>query len=86
MRVYAVRDNVAGTFALPTFYQSDALIMRDFRVAMADPDFSQTGLVKSSQDYDLFYLGDYDERAGELVPQMPVKLCCLADLMEVQNG
>ncbi len=83
MRVYSVRDNVAGTFAVPTFYQSDALIMRDFRVAMADPDFSQTGFVKSSQDYDLYFIGEYSERDGELVPCLPVKLCCLADLLEV---
>lgn len=64
-RLYAIRDSVANQYLAPMVDQSDATAMRNF----AHTILTSGGTITTHpQDYDLYYLGDYDSDTGDLRP------------------
>lgn len=66
VKIFAVRDQYTG-YGQPFSCQSDAVAMRDFRIAV---NASKDSLMHSSPgDFDLFRLGEFDPETGIIIPE-----------------
>ena len=65
VKIYAVRDQYTG-FGQPFSCQSDAVAMRDFRIAVANVD---NLMHASPKDFDLMRLGEFDPENGIIIPE-----------------
>ncbi len=66
VKIYAIRDQYTG-YGQPFSCQSDAVAMRDFRIAV---NASKDSLMHSSpKDFDLMRLGDMDPETGVIIPE-----------------
>lgn len=64
LKIYSVYDNKSGIYARPFFARSDAEAARAFQYnGMTDP-FMKSNAV----DYDLVYLGDFDDQTAVISP------------------
>lgn len=69
LRIYTIRDSKGEFFHPPFFKRSHGEAERDFMHLCKD-DKTMTGLY--SEDYDLYYLGTYDDQTGKMtVGQTP---------------
>lgn len=59
LNVYVMKDNKVG-FMQPTFDQTDAIAIRNFKYAITNNDF----LNVNSSDFDLYKIGIYDSDSG----------------------
>lgn len=71
IRLYSVYDRVACIYADPFSSPNDATAARAFNMASSSPD---SMLYASPQDYQLWYLGSYDNRTGD-IESAPFKVC-----------
>lgn len=62
-KIYSIRDSKSEIFNLPFFQNTHGEAERSFRETANDP---KTLLNKYPEDYDLYYLGEYDESTGKL--------------------
>lgn len=65
LKIYATYDSKGQFYHNPFFKQTPGEAERDFRTAVND---SKTQLNQYPEDFDLFYLGQYDTLTGKLVP------------------
>lgn len=65
VKIYAVRDQYTG-YGQPFSCQSDAVAMRDFRIAVGNVDNLMHACPK---DFDLMRLGEYDPETGIIIPE-----------------
>lgn len=69
-RIYAIKDSKAGLFNIPFFQVTHGTAERAFLELVKDP---QSFVHKYPADYDLYFLGAYDDTTGsiekELTPQ-----------------
>lgn len=66
VKIYAVRDQYTG-YGQPFSCQSDAVAIRDFRIAVSG---SKDSLMHASpKDFDLMRLGEYDPESGIIIPE-----------------
>lgn len=73
LRIYSVRDLKAAAFAPPFFLNRDEVAVRTFSDAIADRTHPMSA---HPEDYQLFYLGEFDDEHGAVVPaQQPIFLC-----------
>lgn len=72
-KVYAVQDAKSGMFNQPIFLLSDGEAVRSFADACA-PGNEQSMLSRHPEDFNLFYIGEYDESEGTLQASIPVHL------------
>ena len=61
MNIYAIHDLKAEAYLKPFFAEADGLAIRMFQEAANDPEH---GFHKYAEDYTLFAIGVWDERAG----------------------
>lgn len=61
--IYSVRDAKSEIFNVPYYGNTHAEAERSFRTAVNDP---QTSLNKFPEDFDLWYLGEYDTSTGQI--------------------
>lgn len=66
--VFSVLDNVAGVFQLPFFSPSRGSAERAYRDSLTD---SASPASKHPADYDLYFIGFYDDELGTLLPAEP---------------
>ena len=78
--VYSMRDSVSGLYNNPTFEQADEIAVRSFRFAVNKNDF----LTFNAHDVDLFKVGEFDNKTGEFVPIVPIKLADGVSMLEVK--
>lgn len=66
--LYAIIDVVAGTFYPPFTSIHDDTAKRSFVQMLTNAD---TGMSRNPQDFDLYYLGDFDPDDGQIqtIPQ-----------------
>ena len=71
-RLYSIRDKKVG-YMQPVIRQNDAVAIRDFlaTVSLSD-DTSMLSLCPS--DFDLYFVGIFDDESGELEYTLPVYL------------
>lgn len=71
-RLYSIRDNKVG-YMQPVIRQNDAAAIRDF-VATISLSGSDSMLNLCPSDFDLYFVGYFDDEAGELEHVTPVFL------------
>jgi len=65
LKTFSIRDSKSEIFNTPFFQKTHGEAERTFRQVVSNPD-SMPG--KYPEDYDLYYLGDYDDQTGLLAP------------------
>lgn len=65
LRAYSVRDSKANMYNIPYFAKSEGEATRTFDKLRHDP---QSIVCSYPDDFDLFYIGDYDDQEGTLKP------------------
>jgi hypothetical protein len=73
-RIYSVRDSKGEIYGQPFFKITHGEAERDFNMLANDP---QSTVSRFPEDFDLYYLGDYDDVTGAILalpsPQHVVK-------------
>lgn len=84
-KIYSIKDNVSGLFAIPEYERSDALMCRTLK-NFVNSD-SKSMYVTNSSDFTLYRLGEFDEVKGEIKFEKPEFILNLSDLKELPyNG
>lgn len=65
LKIYSIRDAKAEVFNTPFFQKTHGEAERNFRTICND---DKSTVNKYPDDYDLYYLGDYDDNSGKLSP------------------
>lgn len=65
LQIFAVYDKKAVAYANPFYYHQKGQALRAFQDAVCDP---QSPLSKHPEDFSLFYLGDWNDTTGVIVP------------------
>lgn len=68
MKIFAIKDSKAGMFNSPFFQPTHGTAERSFKELLKDP---QSFVSKYPEDYDLYYLGTYDDITGVVKPEQP---------------
>lgn len=66
-KMYAVYDAKAGSFKPPYFCVNDAVAMRMFAQTVANVE----ELHRFPEDFQMFYLGEFDDDTGKIEPVVP---------------
>lgn len=61
-RIYSIRDAKAEYYCMPFFNSTHGEAERNFQMAMTD---EKTTLSKHPEDYDLYYLGMFNDQSGK---------------------
>jgi len=64
-KMYSVRDSKGEFFYPPAFHKTHGEAERSFLNVAKN---TESIIGKNPEDYDLYYVGDYDERTGKLFP------------------
>lgn len=71
-RLYAIYDRVALSYGPPLTYVNDGEAIRDMHSIVSNPS---SGLYHNyPSDYDVYYIGNYDNESGMLTPSVPPQL------------
>lgn len=65
IRIYSIYDKKACVFNKPFTHHNDAIATREFQMAVQDPKIVQLSLFPD--DFDLYYLGEFDDQTGDLI-------------------
>lgn len=63
LKAFAIRDNKAEYFNTPFFQKSHGEAERSFKQLTND---NQSTVSKYPEDFDLYYVGDYDDNTGTI--------------------
>lgn len=78
LRMYVIHDGKAESFLTPFFQKSHGEAERSFHQLLGD---EKSLIAKYPEDFDLYYLGEYDDQMGTVValdsPQHIVKASML---------
>lgn len=84
--MFTVRDSKTGAYERPFFDHTKESAIRSFKIAVNKSDLM---FAQFAEDYDLYYLGDFDDRSGKLTPvdtpQHIVKAIQLKDISPTTN-
>lgn len=72
MKLYSVYDEVAQAFNAPFPEANHQSAKRSFQTVCLD---SASTLNKYPADYYLYFIGELDERSGEIKASLPERLC-----------
>jgi hypothetical protein len=65
LKMFTIRDAKAEVFNTPFFQKTHGEAERSFRSACQD---EKTNIFKYPEDFDLYYLGEYDDQTGKFKP------------------
>jgi len=64
-KVYSIRDAKAEVFNCPFYKKTHGEAERDFKTLCNDP---KSTVFNFPEDFDLYYVGEYDDDSGKLAP------------------
>lgn len=64
-KVYSIRDAKAEYFTQPFFKKTHGEAERDFTMLCQD---EKSSINKFPEDYDLYFIGEYDDQSGKMSP------------------
>jgi hypothetical protein len=64
-KIYSIRDSKAEYFTQPFFKKTHGEAERDFTMLAKD---EKSQIAQFPEDYDLYYIGDYDDQTGKMTP------------------
>lgn len=90
LKAFSIRDQKSEVYNSPFFKSTHGEAERDFRSACND---EKTMIAKYPEDFDLYYIGEYDDNKGQFkpidTPQHILKaIACIAkkqNLSEAKN-
>lgn len=82
LMVYSVFDKKAATYSRPFFSVNHAVAIRDFGDAVNDP---KNPNVKHVDDFDLYFVGTFDDLTGALIGENAMCLCTGASMVVPKN-
>lgn len=65
LRMYSIRDTKAEVFGAPFYKNTHGEAERDFQRLIRD---EKSTVNQYPEDFDLYYLGDYDDQSGKVRP------------------
>lgn len=65
LKMYSIRDAKGAFYHAPFYKRSHGEAERDFAALVRDP---KSQLSQFPEDYDLFYVGNYDDQTGLVKP------------------
>jgi len=82
LKMYSIRDSKAECFNQPWFAKTHGEAERNFAQLSRD----QKSMVSQfPEDYDLYYVGDYDDNTGKMIPLDSPKHIMKAISVATQN-
>jgi len=63
LKIYSIRDSKSEVYNQPFYKKTHGEAERDFRSLVND---EKSTINKYPEDFDLYYLGDYDDNTGKL--------------------
>lgn len=85
-KLYAVHDAKACFFGAPFTDMEDGSAVRNFADAVNDSSNPNNMWNKHPEDFSLFFVGEFDNATGELIPSVPKSLVTASALRVVGNG
>lgn len=79
--VIAVRDQKSVMFAQPVTAATRGIALRSWGDQLNDPKNAESESVRHPEDFTLWYLGEYDDSTGELLPCKPEQMAVASDLI-----
>jgi len=76
--VYVIKDRISGVYYAPHTSHNEESMKRDIQLS-ADPE---TMLYRYPQDFELYYVGFYDEVTGIIVAEQKVYLCTIEEILD----
>lgn len=76
MKIYAIRDNAIEAFGQPIFVRAQGQAIRSF---IDECNNTESQLSKHPADYDLYYIGEYNDNTGEITPTTPERVARATD-------
>lgn len=73
-KVCAVRDRAVDGYGQPIFVVAQGQAIRSF---IDEINNRESSMFNHPEDYDLYFLGDYDDDTGLLVACTPPKMLCV---------
>lgn len=70
-KMYSVFDSKAAIFGVPFFYLRDEIALRAFGDLVNEPGTLPS---RHPEDFSLFYIGEFDDFSGEVIPCKHVNL------------
>lgn len=64
-KMFSIRDSKAAAYHPPFYKKSHGEAERDFSDLASD---TQTAVGKHPEDYDLYYVGQYNDETGQVLP------------------
>lgn len=65
-KMYAIRDTKAEIYKQPTYFLTHGEAERAFKELANDRE----GIIgKNPEDFDLYYMGEFDDETGNIIPQ-----------------
>jgi hypothetical protein len=65
LKMFAVRDSKGGFYSNPRMHHSHGEAEREMLIMMKNPEAL---MAQYPEDFDLYYLGDYDALSGKIAP------------------
>lgn len=65
LKAFSIRDQKGEVYHTPFFKKTHGEAERDFKQLVSDP---QSTLAKFPEDFDLYYVGTYDDQRGTFQP------------------
>lgn len=82
LKIYSIRDGKGDFFNTPFFQRTTGEAERTFENLTKD---TATFVSKYPDDYDLFYIGDFDDQTGQITNLVsPVHICKANSLINKQ--
>lgn len=78
--LYSVRDRLLGVYLSPFPSRGDVDAVRQVSASLSDPSMAQTPVGQNPQDFDLCFLGVFDDETGIITSDSPRILSNVADL------
>lgn len=79
--IYAVKDLAVQAFGQPFFVRAKGEAIRSFQDE-ANSTTGQSAIAKHPEDYELYFVGNYDEQTGTIHSENPELIARAKDLLK----
>lgn len=90
LRFYSIKDNLSGVFLAPFVARNDVEAVRQLSASLRDPQMAQSAIAMSPHDFELCFVGAFDDESGEVFPDdeyagtLPASLGSVQRLCQVE--
>ena len=71
LKMFSIHDEKAVAYITPFFMHNEMMATRQFKNMLTDENAT---ISKNPEDYSLWYLGEFDDNSGELIPDRKLLL------------